>query len=77
VWSVDGPHAIRSRSSSAIDSQQVGMVWRPVVSGPAATYQRHPLILIKTPGGRSQGGGAGSNPVGATRLEPPKTGSTD
>jgi hypothetical protein len=74
VWAADGPHAIRSRSSSTITVQQLGMIWRPVLSGPAAIYQQQPSSAVKTLGGRSQGGGAGSNPVGATPLHPPVSG---
>jgi hypothetical protein len=60
----------RSRSSSAINIQRPGEVRRPVVLGPAATYQYRPLIPVKAPGGRSQGGSAGSNPVGLHHYAP-------
>jgi hypothetical protein len=70
VWSADGPHGIRSRSSSAINVRQPGMVWRPVVSGAAATCKQRPSTIVKRWVSRSQGGGAGSNPVGATPLHP-------
>jgi hypothetical protein len=70
LWSADGPHAIRPQSSSAINIQQPRTVWRPVFPGPARTYRQRPSTTANRWGSRSQGGGAGSNPVGATPLHP-------
>jgi hypothetical protein len=74
VWSADGPHAIRSQSSSAINIRQLRKGWRPVVSGAADTYRQRQSTTTNRRGSRSQGGGAGSNPVGATPLHPSVSG---
>jgi hypothetical protein len=74
VWSADGPHAIRSRPSSAVNNRTCRSARRPAFPGPTATCTQPPSTTINKWGSRSQGGSAGSNPVGATPLHTPASG---